>query len=76
MVGVKGQSSGFGLPTIGNHVCLSAGAIVLGSVQIGENTTIGAGAVVVKDVPANSVAVGNPARCFDKPVEHQIVGDE
>ena len=48
--------------TIGDNVWLGGGAIVLPGVTIGENSVIGAGAVVTKDVPANVVAVGNPAR--------------
>lgn len=48
--------------TIRDNVWLGGGVIVIGGVTIGENSVIGAGAVVVKDVPANVVAVGNPAR--------------
>lgn len=48
--------------TVGNNVWLGGGAIVLPGVTIGDNSVIGAGAVVTKDVPANVVAVGNPAR--------------
>ncbi|MFD5799984.1 sugar O-acetyltransferase [Streptomyces sp. NPDC127020] len=48
--------------TIGDNVWLGGGAIVLPGVTIGDNSVIGAGAVVTKDVPANVVAVGNPAR--------------
>jgi maltose O-acetyltransferase len=48
--------------TIGDNVWLGGGAIVLPGVTIGENTVIGAGAVVSRDMPANAVAVGNPAR--------------
>ncbi|MEU4983022.1 sugar O-acetyltransferase [Streptomyces sp. NPDC021969] len=47
---------------IGDNVWLGGGAIVLPGVTIGDNAVIGAGAVVTKDVPANVVAVGNPAR--------------
>ncbi|EHN79696.1 sugar O-acetyltransferase [Streptomyces coelicoflavus] len=47
---------------IGDNVWLGGGAIVLPGVTIGDNSVIGAGAVVTKDVPANVVAVGNPAR--------------
>ncbi len=47
---------------IGDNVWLGGGAIVLPGVTIGENTVIGAGAVVSRDMPANVVAVGNPAR--------------
>lgn len=48
--------------TIGDNVWLGGGVIVLAGVTIGENSVIGAGAVVTKDIPANVVAVGNPAR--------------
>ncbi|MCW2638336.1 MAG: putative sugar acetyltransferase [Dactylosporangium sp.] len=48
--------------TIGDNVWLGAGAIILPGVTIGENTVVGAGAVVTKNLPANVVAVGNPAR--------------
>lgn len=48
--------------TIGNNVWLGGGVIVCPGVTIGDNTVVGAGAVVVKDLPANVVAVGNPAR--------------
>jgi maltose O-acetyltransferase len=48
--------------TIGDNVWLGGGAIVLPGVTIGENTVVGAGAVVTRDLPANVMAVGNPAR--------------
>ena len=48
--------------TIGDNVWLGGGVIVCPGVTIGENTVVGAGAVVAKDLPANVVAVGNPAR--------------
>jgi maltose O-acetyltransferase len=48
--------------TIGDNVWLGGGVIVLPGVTIGENSVIGAGAVVTGDVPANALAVGNPAR--------------
>ncbi|GHC21721.1 maltose O-acetyltransferase [Kushneria pakistanensis] len=47
---------------IHDNVWLGGGVIVLAGVTIGENSVIGAGAVVTRDVPANVVAVGNPAR--------------
>jgi maltose O-acetyltransferase len=53
----------FGKPiTIGDRCWIGGGAIILPGVTIGENTTIGAGSVVTRDIPANVVAVGNPAR--------------
>jgi maltose O-acetyltransferase len=48
--------------TIGNNVWLGGGVIICPGVTIGKNTVVGAGAVVTKDLPANVVAVGNPAR--------------
>lgn len=49
-------------PTIGNRVMLGAGAKILGPVTVGDDSAVGANAVVVRDVPARSVAVGIPAR--------------
>jgi maltose O-acetyltransferase len=48
--------------TIGDNVWLGGGAIVLPGVTIGDNTVVGAGSVVTRNLPANAVAVGNPAR--------------
>ena len=48
--------------TIADNVWLGGGAIILPGISIGENTVVGAGAVVTKDLPANVIAVGNPAR--------------
>lgn len=47
---------------IGNNVLLGAGSVVMPGVSIGDNATIGANSVVTKDVPANAVAAGVPAR--------------
>lgn len=49
-------------PTLGNRVTVCANACILGPVRIGDDAIIGAGAVVVRDVPAGATAVGNPAR--------------
>jgi maltose O-acetyltransferase len=48
--------------TLGDNVWLGGGVVVCPGVTIGDNTVVGSGAVVVKDLPANVVAVGNPAR--------------
>jgi maltose O-acetyltransferase len=48
--------------TVASNVWLGGGVIVLPGVSIGENTVVGAGAVVTRDLPSNVVAVGNPAR--------------
>ena len=47
---------------IGRNCWLGAGVIVMPGVTIGDNTVIGAGSIVTKDIPANVVAVGNPCR--------------
>ncbi|MBO9568606.1 MAG: sugar O-acetyltransferase [Cellulomonas iranensis] len=47
---------------LGDNVWLGGGVIVCPGVTIGDNTVVGAGSVVVRDLPANVVAVGNPAR--------------
>lgn len=53
----------FNMPIqIGNNVWIGAHAVVLPGVTIGENSVIGAGSIVTKDIPANVVAVGNPCR--------------
>lgn len=48
--------------SIGSHVWIGAGAIILKGVSIGDNVVVGAGSVVTKDIPANTVVAGNPAR--------------
>ena len=52
--------------TIGNHVFLGVGTIVLPNVTIGEHSVIGAGSVVIRDIPPYSVAVGNPCKIVGK----------
>ena len=63
-IGVKkiGEKS----PVIGNNVEFGAGAKVLGALKIGDNVTVGANAVVVCDVPTDSIAVGVPAKIYPK----------
>lgn len=56
-------SRGDRLPiTIGNHVWIGMRAIILNGVTIGDGAIVGAGSIVTKDVPRNSVVAGNPAR--------------
>jgi len=56
--GAKGKRH----PTLGNGVTIGSGARVLGAITLGDGAQVGANAVVVKDVPANAVAVGIPAQ--------------
>ncbi|MBC7401314.1 MAG: serine acetyltransferase, partial [Mucilaginibacter sp.] len=67
-IGNKKQADGtFGpAPRIGNNVDIGANVIIIGDIEIGDNVVIGAGSVVTKSIPANSVAVGNPAKILDK----------
>lgn len=61
-LGGTGKEQGKRHPTIGNNVMISAGAKVLGSFTIGDNSKIGAGSVVLEEVPPNSTVVGVPGR--------------
>jgi acetyltransferase-like isoleucine patch superfamily enzyme len=63
--------------TIGNNVWLGDSVIVGKGVTIGDNAVIGAGSIVVKDIPANAIAVGNPATVIkyldpDKPLKTRM----
>ncbi len=61
-LGGTGKEHGKRHPTVGNNVMISAGAKVLGSFTIGDNSKIGAGSVVLREVPACSTVVGVPGR--------------
>ncbi|WP_402463529.1 sugar O-acetyltransferase [Isoptericola aurantiacus] len=55
--------------TLGDNVWLGGGVIVCPGVTIGDNTVVGAGSVVTRDLPANVVAVGNPARVIREDID-------
>ncbi|CAN1135781.1 Serine acetyltransferase 1, chloroplastic [Linum perenne] len=61
-LGGTGKMSGDRHPKIGDGVLIGAGTCVLGNIRVGEGAKIGACSVVLKDVPARTTAVGNPAR--------------
>ena len=61
-LGGTGKEHGKRHPTVGDNVMISAGAKVLGSFQVGENSKIGAGSVVIEEVPPNCTVVGVPGR--------------
>jgi len=79
-LGGVSTSKGKRHPTLEDNGVIGAGAKVLGNITIGENSKVGANSVVVKNVPANSTAVGIPARVlkrgFDKsPLSHNKIPD-
>ncbi len=61
-LGGTGKEKGKRHPTIGSNVVIGSGAKVLGSFSVGDNSRIGANAVVLQEVPPNSTVVGNPGR--------------
>lgn len=61
-LGGTGKEKGKRHPTIEDNALIATGAKVLGSITVGENAKIGAGSVVLKDVPPNSTVVGIPGR--------------
>lgn len=60
--GLKVSHHGKRNPLIGDNVTIMTNSVVAGGIKIGNNVTIGAGSVVLKDVPDNCVVIGNPAR--------------
>jgi serine O-acetyltransferase len=73
-LGGTGKESGKRHPTIGDNVVISTGAKVLGPFRVGDNSKIGAGAVVLKEVPPNCTVVGIPGRVVKK--DNKRVTDE
>ena len=68
---IREKALQYNLPVhIGRNCWLGAGVLVLPGVTIGDNTVIGAGSVVTKDIPANVVAVGNPCKVLREINEH------
>ena len=61
-LGGTGKETGKRHPTVGENCVISAGAKILGNITVGDFAKVGAGAVVLKDVPAHSTVVGVPAR--------------
>ncbi len=80
-LGGTGKESGKRHPTLAENVVIGAGAKVLGAIQIGANTRIGAGSVVVRDVDENSTVVGIPGRVVHQsgvkinPLAHSALPD-
>jgi len=66
-LGGTGRERGKRHPTIGDRVVIGAGAKILGPIKIGEDSRIGANAVVVKEVPSSAVVVGVPGQVVSRP---------
>jgi len=82
-LGGTGAHGGKRHPTVGDRVIVGTDAQVLGPLRVGDDAKIGAGAIVIRDVPANSTVVGNPGRPVivdgqrvpDPPLEHTHLPD-
>ena len=65
-LGGTGKDKGKRHPTVEDNVMIGAGTVILGPVVIGKNTKIGAGSVVIQDIPQNVTAVGSPVMVVRK----------
>ncbi len=74
-LGGTGKETGKRHPTIGNNVVISTGAKVLGPFRVGDNSKIGAGSVVLSEVPPNCTVVGIPGRVVKKD-NKRVYGEE
>jgi serine O-acetyltransferase len=74
-LGGTGKDVGKRHPTVGNNVMVGSGAKVLGPIVIGSNSKIGAGSVVLKDVPEDSTVVGVPARAVKRSLMYDSPSD-
>ncbi|MCA9404376.1 MAG: serine O-acetyltransferase [Candidatus Omnitrophica bacterium] len=80
-LGGTGKESGKRHPTLGQNVVVGAGAKVLGNITIGDNSYVGANAVILKPVPANATVVGVPGHITKKdghkidPMDHVHISD-
>ena len=81
-LGGTGKETGKRHPTLGNNIVVGTGAKILGNILVGDNSYIGANAVVLKNVPSNSTVVGIPGRItkqegqkIDSQLDHTHVSD-
>ena len=80
-LGGTGKEAGKRHPTLGNNVVAGAGAKILGNITIGDNSYVGANAVVLKDVPSNVTVVGVPGHVAKQdgqkidPLDHVHISD-
>ena len=71
-LGGTGKESGKRHPTLGNNVVVGAGAKVLGNIQISDRVRIGAGSIVLRDVPPDATVVGIPGRIISRKSNHRL----
>ena len=74
-LGGTGKEKGKRHPTIGNGVVIGAGARVLGNIRVGDNCRVGAGSVVLRDVPDNSTIVGVPGHVILRAGQRVVITD-
>lgn len=74
-LGGTGKEKGKRHPTIGNQVVIGAGARVLGNIRVGDNSRVGAGSVVLRDVPDNSTIVGVPGHIVLRGGQRVVITD-
>jgi serine O-acetyltransferase len=74
-LGGAGKETGKRHPTIGNKVVIGSGARVLGNITVGENSRIGAGSVVLRDVPDHSTVVGVPGHIVFRNGQRVVITD-
>lgn len=80
-LGGTGKESGKRHPTLGNHVVVGAGAKILGNIQVGDYVRVGAGSIVLRDVPSTCTVVGIPGRNICRrdqhicPLDHDKIPD-
>jgi serine O-acetyltransferase len=74
-LGGTGKEHGKRHPTIGNSVVIGAGAKVLGNILVGDNSRVGAGSVVLRNVPDNSTVVGVPAHIVFRDGRRIVITD-
>lgn len=68
---IRYKQAQYNLPVvIGNNVWIGSNSVILPGVHIGDNSVIGAGSIVTKDIPANVVAIGNPCKVLREIDEH------
>ena len=65
-IGNKGIGLESKSPVIGNNCDIGSNVVIIGDVNLGDNASVGAGSVIVKSVPSNSIVVGNPGRIIKK----------